>query len=371
MSVLLITESIDIHCRAMKWALEENGVEADLWTFATFPENQRLSVRICQEKQEAELKNSVWHASAPYTSIWLRRPTKARTVSQLLAKADVEMALHESTLLLDALRPVLAAQSTWINPLGSRAQALSKLHQLLMAKESGLAIPDTLVSNNPADIRAFFREHHGNIIYKPFHQAGWTSQVDQASYAASASRLTEDQLNDDVSITSCPGIYQSYVSKKAELRITFFGDEYYAVRIHSQETIDGKTDWRANAQRDARLEVAVLEASLLDKCKAFVSRMNLLHGSLDIVEQSDGPEVFLEVNEMGQFLWLETKDTPLPMLAAASAFACEPDSRFRFNPDKWRNISLSRYFESKSYLAYKKLWDTYVEERDYPFVYQE
>ena len=371
MSVLLITENIDVHGQAMKWALGEMGVHADIWTFATFPENQRLSVRIREREEGVELRNSVWQGPGRYTSIWLRRPTKPKAISVALAKTDVEMALHESTLLLDALRPVLAARSTWINPLESRAQAISKLQQLLVAKESGFAIPDTLVSNNPDDIRAFFREHHGNIIYKPFHQAGWASQSEQASYAAFTARVTADQLEDDVSMTSCPGIYQSYISKRAELRVAFFGDEYYAIRIHSQETTDGKTDWRANVQRDARLEVAILKTSLLEKCKAFVGKMNLLHGSFDIVEQGPGQEAFLEVNEMGQFLWLETKDTPLPMLAAASAFACEPDPRFRFNPDRWPNITFDRYLQSQSYLGFKKLWDAYVEERDYPFVYQE
>lgn len=371
LSVLLITEDVDVHCHAMKWALAGKGVSADIWPLATFPEKQRLSVRIPAGHRRIEAANSLWQSPQPYTSIWLRRLTEPGAISEHLAKEDVQMALLESTLFLDGLRPVLASQATLINPLESRHQALSKQYQLLVARESGFIIPETLVSNDPREIRKFFREHRGNIIYKPFHQAGWRAEAEKKSYMAFAARLTEEQLADDVSITSCPGIYQSYVEKKSELRITFFGDEYYVVRIYSQETPDGRTDWRANTSRDARLEIVTPETALLDRCRAFVRRMNLLHGSFDIVEPVAGPEVFLEVNEMGQFLWLETKDTPLPLLAAAAAFACEPDAAFRFNPAKWKGIDFFRYVESENFADFKKIWDRYMEERVFPFVYQE
>ena len=368
MSVLIITERNDIHGHALIWALDSMGIRCDRWSMSDFPEQQRNSIRISNSLAEPVCKVAGLAPSPSYTSIWLRRLSTPGAISDRLAAADVQMAQLQAQRFAEGTRTVISPSSIWINPLGSRIWANSKPYQLRTAKEAGFVIPTSLFSNDPDEIRAFYREHRGNVIYKPFTPAFWGDQTAGGLHGVFTSRLTEDLLADDASFTSCPGIYQECIEKKSELRVTFFGKAYQAARIYSQQAASGKLDFRSDMKREAPMEAAALDASLLEKCQAFATKLGLLHGSLDLIERPDGSVVFLEVNEMGQFLWLEQRVPEIPMLALFAAFSLDPSPDF--NLDSRRpDVSFHDYLKSEAYPAFRKDWLGSDQAR--PFYYSE
>lgn len=371
MSVLIITERTDIHGHALIWALESMGVRCDRWSMLDFPEQQRNSIRISNSLPEPACKVTGLAPSMFYTSIWLRRLYAPGAISEKLAAADVQMAQLQALRFAEGTRTVISPGSIWINPLNTRTWSTSKPYQLRVAREVGFAIPTTLFSNDPDEIRAFYREHGGNVIYKAFTPAFWRDQTAGGLRGVFTSRLTEDLLTgDDASFTSCPGIYQEYIEKKSELRITFFGGAYQAARIHSQEAGSGTVDFRSDMKGEAPMEAAVLDASVLEKCKAFAGKLGLLHGSLDLIERPDGSVVFLEVNEMGQFLWMEERVPKMPMLALFATFSLEPS--VDFNLDVRRpNISFHDFLKSEAYPAFQKDQLVNHPEQARPFHYTE
>lgn len=370
MSVLIITERNDIHGHALTWALESMGVRCDRWSLADFPEQQRNSIRI-SSLAEPVCKVTGLAPSMSYTSIWLRRLVAPKAISERLAVADVEMAQVQAQRFAEGMRTVISPGSTWINPVGSRTWSTSKPYQLRAAREVGFVIPTSLFSNDPDEIRAFYREHRGNVIYKPFTPAFWKDRTAGGLRGVFTSRLTEDLLaGDDASFTSCPGIYQECIEKKSELRITFFGSAYQAARIYSQQVASGRLDFRSDMKGEAPMETAALDASLLEKCQAFAAKLGLLHGSLDLIERPDGSVVFLEINEMGQFLWLEQRVAKMPMLALFAAFSLEPSADFNLHTSR-PNISFHDYLKSEAYPAFQNDWSANHSEQATPFNYTE
>jgi len=82
----------------------------------------------------------------------------------------------------------------------------------------------------------------------------------------------------------------------------------------------------------------LLTPACLESCKELARKLKLVHGSLDLIEEEDGSITFLEVNEMGQFLYLEERVPELSLLAAATAFSLDPRPDFRVVPDSFKQI---------------------------------
>jgi hypothetical protein len=242
-----------------------------------------------------------------------------------------------------------------------RTDAASKPNQLKTAQQIGFAVPETLFSNDPDEIRRFYREHQGRIIYKPFAPAFWEDRSSHKLNSLFTSRITEAHFDqDDVAFTSCPGIYQEEIEKKAELRVTFFGSSFQAARIYSQETASGKLDFRSDMKGESPMEAADLGPSIVDRRKTLLSALGLLHGSFDLVEKPDGSIVFLEINEMGQFLWLEERIPQLPLLAMFAAFSLEPSFQFVFDSRCWPSISFQQFLASDAYALFREDLPEYV-----------
>jgi hypothetical protein len=132
------------------------------------------------------------------------------------------------------------------------------------------------------------------------------------------SRLTEDQLVEDDLLRSAPGIYQQMVHKAFELRITIMGRCVLAAQIASQDTQDGKLDWR-RAPEEIKARPFDLPAGVADLCLQLMSKLGIVFGCFDFIVTPDGEYIFLEVNEAGQFLFLE-QETGLPLLDRFSDF---------------------------------------------------
>lgn len=353
MSVLIITERDDIHGSALIWALKQCGVRCDRWCLSDFPEQQRSSLHISPSLSRPSFDISGIH-SREYKSIWTRRVSDPRMISNELAVADREMAFLQARRHADALRTLFSPDSIWINPPETRVLANIKPYQLLAAGAVGFAIPETLLSNDPEAIRGFFQKHNGEVIYKAFTPAFWRDDAANVVRCLFTSKLTEDALVDDEALTSCPGIYQPYVPKRADIRITFFGQTYCGVRIHSQAVPSGSIDFRSDMKFEAPIEEFELAPAFLERCIALSSKLGLLHGSYDFVERPDGGLTFLEVNEMGQFLWLEERLPQLPLLEMFAAFSLDPRPDFVFTSGQVTKAKFGDFLKTDEYVVFRR-----------------
>ncbi|WP_329018390.1 ATP-grasp ribosomal peptide maturase [Streptomyces sp. NBC_00690] len=181
-----------------------------------------------------------------------------------------------------------------------------KPRQTTEAARAGLTVPPTLITNDPAEARAF-AEEYGPIVYKPLrstayiedgeHRTIWVRQVDPG------------EIGDGVS--ACPHLFQKAVSKVADVRVAVVGDRLFASRI----TVDGDhLDWRWDYDRIVfdPIEVPV-EVQL--GIHRFMHRLGLVFGAFDFGLDQDGRWWMFECNPNGQWAFV---DIPTRIAIAAA-----------------------------------------------------
>jgi glutathione synthase/RimK-type ligase-like ATP-grasp enzyme len=102
------------------------------------------------------------------------------------------------------------------------------------------------------------------------------------------------------------------------------GQEVYACRIDSQAA-GGETaiDWRHYSIPTTPHFAANLDQGLRANLIKLVHDLGLTFGAVDLVENPDGEFFFLEVNSMGQWLWIEDL-TELPISMAVARHLADP-----------------------------------------------
>jgi hypothetical protein len=215
---------------------------------------------------------------------------------------------------------------------------------------SGLKIPATLISNDPAEIRAFLREQGGVAAFKLLRPASWISEDEAGEhvYAAYTVPVREEQLPEDDVLRLCPSIFQPFLPKSFEVRVACLGDFLVAIRINSQTDERAATDWRAG-QLHVEMEPYDLPPEVADGCRRLLPDLGIVHGSLDFIVGPDGEHTFLEVNPQGQFLFLETR-AGLPLLDMFSEFLLAGSRDFSWREDH-EIVRFEEYVE-----IWKKTW---------------
>lgn len=331
-TVLILTEPGDGHAYAVAEALRRKGAVPMVWHTADFPSLAGESVLFEGSRRRTTIRGGgieleqLESMDTSKLSIWHRRPAFAVN-HDALHPADGRFAELECAVFRRSLFRLLADQGFWVNPPGAAAHASSKLIQHQAALDVGFAVPATLYSNDPDEIRSFMRAQGGTIVYKPFRGLPWRSEA--TSWVPFTSLLTEDLLVPDATLRNVPGIYQERVAKAFELRVTVIGDRVLAAKVHSQQTSEGTLDWR-RSYAELAFSPYELEPTTSELCLSLLRRLGLVFGCFDFIVTPAQEYVFLEVNEMGQFLFVETY-AGLPLLDAFSEFLMQgrPDFEWR------------------------------------------
>lgn len=279
--------------------------------------------------------------------LWIRRTFRARgnrtpsggggRAIQLFLRTyhpeDREFVRQETTRFIIGLWQNLPQGTVYVNSPPHALLADRKPYQLQTARNLGFAIPPTLFSNDPTEIRTAIRNWGGRAIYKSFgcmNNFWWDSGQQKMLALLFTTAVDESSLPDDDTLSLTPGIYQPLLPKAFELRVTVFGETVFSTKIFSQEQEQSQIDWR-NGQRTLRYEAVEIPQSLRRLCVSLLRRFGLLMGCFDFVVTPEEEVVFLEVNEGGQFLWLE-RLSGWPLLDAFSDFLIDPRPGFQWQP---------------------------------------
>ncbi|MDC8758167.1 hypothetical protein [Janthinobacterium fluminis] len=311
---LIISYPHDAHPESVAWALRRNGHEVVLLSFNDFCAYLSASISIDNTACSLHFKHQgKLHAGLDqFDVVWLHRIGRAQLPDDLHA-ADRELADREWISFITAIPHFISAKAFFANPILGNQQSKSKALQLQYARQIGLNIPRTLISNDPQAVQNFFDAENGAVIFKPFNFSTWIGEGKH--YSTYTSPVRAEHLSAEKSIAACPGIYQQHIRKKYEVRATIMGHECIAARLMSQEHASTSTDWRAGAAgQTIATDPFVLPAQIRGQCIALMERLGIVFGCFDFMVTEDDEFVFLEVNEMGQFLWMEEDDPQFPLL---------------------------------------------------------
>jgi glutathione synthase/RimK-type ligase-like ATP-grasp enzyme len=347
MTVLIHSPGDDLHADAVRWGLERSGHPFIFWPAGRFPVEQALSARLDAQGETFSLDLAGDKVDlAGVATVWNRRRAPP-ALSPGLDKRDLAFAAEQSRQHLDAFLSSACPAALWVNGIEAARAEVNKILQLRLARRVGFAVPATLCSNAPDEIRAFFREHRGDVVYKTYKLGVWAEKDGGGKLSVNyTTRVTADSLEDDEALAVAPGIFQERVAKAFEVRTTIMGAAAFSVRIEPSGEPAAAVDWRALPRERLRVRPIETAAPVREKCLAYMRAAGLRFASFDFIVTPDGEYCFLEVNQMGQFLWKEEKVPELPLLDAMCAFLAAGDPDFSYRPGR-APLRLADYLRSE------------------------
>jgi glutathione synthase/RimK-type ligase-like ATP-grasp enzyme len=327
MTVCIISNINDEHAIYVELALIKKGEDVINWHWADFPSISRCSVEF---SSSGEMKLPFLNQASENISLWIHRGVSP-VVPANAHPADVDFIKIESHEMLRGILNEIASKSFCVNPIDSVQKLRSKINQLSLAVKCGLSIPPSLFSNDPKEIRRFFNDYDGEIIAKHSAQMFWESSETNSIHMIYTNKINSNHLSNEMRISMCPSIYQKEVTKSFELRIVFFGKNIFTIKIDSQAAKES-IDWRKDYQECPPCTIFELPVCELRKIKLFISESKLLYGSIDCIVDKKGDYIFLEVNETGQFLWIEHLLPDLPLLDCFADFLINRSADFEYKP---------------------------------------
>jgi len=290
MNIIVLAHPKDDHAAPVVWALTQAGYQASCWSGVSWTEPERASL-VVDGSPSVHLGG---HPLERGDVLWLRQ------ADQQPAESD-----PRSPSFFDELAYTFEGLPVrCVNPYSALRLVRNKAVQLMLARKSGLKVPDTTISNAPRTVRQFFDRHPTHAICKAFATHVWQQQGSTDISVTETFRLNREELpTDDEVFAYAPAIYQEMVRKQFDVRAVLMGERIYSFAVR---TAANSLDWR----HDAALRKVIVEhittpeaveRGVLD----FAGRTGACFGSLDFAVDQNGEWWFLEINEEGQFLWLD------------------------------------------------------------------
>jgi glutathione synthase/RimK-type ligase-like ATP-grasp enzyme len=197
----------------------------------------------------------------------------------------------------------------WVNPLETSHLAERKVYQLRTAGVHGLAIPATIVANSHATLQEF-ADGGDRIITKPISQ-GLVANGGEW-FAVHTREVRRADLNEAGAMAAVPILLQQRIRRGMDIRLTIIGRDAYAVEVVTPSA--APVDWRAVSD-GLIYRPCTIPRHVDIACRAMMASLSLAYGAFDFIRTDDGTWVFLEVNPVGEWAWLET-ELGLPMRAS-------------------------------------------------------
>jgi glutathione synthase/RimK-type ligase-like ATP-grasp enzyme len=305
MTVLIVSSPVDVHARAVIAKLAELRIRTELLDLSEFPNKLTLTMAYAGGQRRLQLRRP-GEGQLDLDSVravWWRRPGAFNLPDSLKAPVHRRLALSETNTAFSGLYQSL--QALWVNPPIRDAAASHKSYQLGLGQTLGLEIPDTLITSDPDEARAFWSKCNYDVIYKQFLALpdSW-----------SETRMLSDKeiKSADATLRLAPVIFQRKITAVADVRVTIIGDEVFAAAAEVRK-LDYDLDVRLNP--DVKYVPHQLPHDITAKLLAFMRQLGLVYGAIDLRLTGEGRYVFLEINPAGQFLYIE-QATGQPITAA-------------------------------------------------------
>ncbi|TSC78758.1 MAG: RimK domain-containing protein ATP-grasp [Parcubacteria group bacterium Gr01-1014_33] len=235
-------------------------------------------------------------------SIWIRRrslPEKIKDVKEEFRSFCEEEWLRFYQNIWSVLE-----DRFWISPPYAIDATRSKMKQLIIARDIGFLVPETIITNSIDEVIELQRKF-SVCIYKPHDGGALSTGSDQMIYTNIIDTILEKSEELTESLKICPGIFQPYIEKDYELRINVVGNKVFAAKIDSQKSDKTRIDWRRYDFKNVPHSIYHLPPEEENKCISLLEKLGLQFGAIDMIVTSAKKYIFLEINANGQWAWIQ------------------------------------------------------------------
>lgn len=315
MSVLVVTFSEDHEgIERVIQELAARGQEAVRLNTDGYPQELTLSTRYVGGARRRVLRQGGReHDLEQCSAVWYRRFRAGDRLVEAGLGDQLDGAYRESRHTLWGSIASLPCRQ--VDRWAAVRQADLKELQTEWALQAGLDVPRTLFSNDPEQARSFFDEVGGRMVVKL--QAPLNLVRGGQRKVMYTSPVRQEDLAGLSGLRYSPMIFQERIDKELDVRVVVIGERMFGASVDPQ----GELDWRKEGQTLHRQWVPwAVPPSIAGPLRRLMDRLDLSYGAVDFMV-SQGRCLFLEVNAVGEWLWLE-QQAGLPLAAALADLLC-------------------------------------------------
>jgi len=199
---------------------------------------------------------------------------------------------------------VLTALDAWYMSRPEAIDAASlKITQLRTASRLGFSIPPSIITNLPDAVIKFSSDNQP-LLFKTI--APLSRERSRKSRGILATVVDNQMLqNEGATIAVKLNLFQRFIKKVYDIRVTVVEDLVFATKIESQNNSNTSVDWRRYDIPNTPHSDYDLPRVVADQCRNLVKELGLSYGAIDLVRAEDGEFFFLEINPVGLWGWLE------------------------------------------------------------------
>lgn len=304
MTVLIITHSQDNESIPLViQAIEAQGKKAFRFDTDRFPTEMQLDIYYGSTKRVILSVDDQTLDLNEVSAVWYRRIAIGSKIPNSMDRQLRQASLKESRVSIEGM--IASIRGFHLDPVPNIRRAENKQLQLQIAGDIGLDTPRTLTTNNPVAVKQFAQECQQGMITKMLSSFAIYDERGREKVVFTNPISSEDLDNLD-GLRFCPMTFQEKIPKALELRTIIVGKRVLTAAVDSQALDKARYDWRK--QGIALLnawESYTLPEDVEEKLLKLMAEFRLNYGALDIILTPDGRHVFLEVNPVGEFFWLE------------------------------------------------------------------
>lgn len=193
-----------------------------------------------------------------------------------------------------------------LNRISRMASNASKPYQAQHIARAGFKIPETIVTNDPAVVRAFVRLHK-RVVFKS-----------TSSIRSIVKELRPSHMRTLDRVRLLPTQFQRFVDG-LNIRVHVVGTRVFATEIRTDAT-----DYRyaSRENRDVTLRPRRLPKDVAERCLILAQRLGLPFAGIDLIRSADDEYYCLEVNPSPAYNYYEER-TGQRISSAVVDYLCE------------------------------------------------
>jgi ATP-GRASP peptide maturase of grasp-with-spasm system len=246
-----------------------------------------------------------------FDSVWWRRPLRGISTIKRIEKMDFNDTFFRKD--LNKLNLNMGNELKYLNDfliskvdastkvLGNYAATdVNKYIVYQIAKQEGIYVPETLITNSKKQLNEFIEEH-GQVIVKLHDVVDVIGKNGFDTYATYTELIT-DEIYKELPNIFFPNFFQKYIEKQIEIRTFYLEGNFYSMAMFTQQNSQTSIDFRRYDRSKMNRRVPYKFPKDLEvKLRKLMKKLNLNTGSMDVIKNLKGDYYFLEVNPIGQF----------------------------------------------------------------------
>ncbi len=302
MAVVILGNDRDEHAEHMRAYLSTQGAVVEFLDTQLFPGELQICHDPATGSGTIRFPGGCMLEFAEIESVYWRSYGGV-TAAELPDAEQAFIAANDARSLLESL--LLCLPARWVNGLAGYRWHQTKPAALARVAALGVAVPATVVTNDPQAVLAF-ADRHERCIFKPVQGGAHTERVTRE-------HLTEQNL---ASLAVAPVTIQEEIPG-ADIRVFVAGQRVLACEIRT-EVLDFRNDPGADI-------VAIeLPSDVAGTCRRIAAALDLVWTGIDLRRTPAGEYLFLEANPSPMFLGFERR-SGLPLTESLAALLLETD----------------------------------------------